>query len=43
MVDHPQSKYTNWPVESITLNDLKKYLGIMLDIGLNKGKPASEY
>ena len=41
--DHPSSRYTKWPEEDVTLQDIKSYLGLILNMGLNKDKPLSDY
>ena len=43
VADHPSSRYTKWPEGGLTLQDLKSYLGLILNMGLNKDKPLSDY
>lgn len=40
---HPNSRYHKWPEDGIGMNDLKKYLGLLLNMGLVGKKKLSDY
>ena len=40
----PDSRYHQWPAEGITMSQLKKYIGLLLNMGINKKSgPVADY
>ncbi|XP_059165382.1 piggyBac transposable element-derived protein 4-like [Physella acuta] len=40
---HPSSRYNKWPINGITMDQLKKYLGLLLNMGVVAKKKISDY
>ena len=40
---YPKSRYNKWPKEGISLIQIKKYLGLILNMGLTKKKTLAHY
>ena len=43
MADHPKSRFHNWPDKGITVTDLKKFVGLTINMGLVNKKELSTY
>ncbi|GFO01603.1 PiggyBac transposable element-derived protein 4 [Plakobranchus ocellatus] len=43
IADHPNSRYASWPPEGITMTQLRQYLGLLLNMGLNPKKTIKDF